>query len=269
MPSSLFPNGGAFSIDGVHSDTWRMYMRSFDYALIPGLRLRLQSVPGRAGKRGQGAEIDSRIVRLNLVTVQANPQNGVTIAERSALNDRLHAFAKTVDPDTGPHKLILLDDYPSWYLNVHIAAETPVAPNLVLFEFQAQFEAADPFFYSITPRVVAATLMANGGSINLVNNGNKSTPAVFTVTAAGVAIAGAITLTVGGIGVTYGGGISLTDTLVIDTDALTVTKNGVSDIGNWSGDFPSVPAGASVPLTYNSTGGASANVAVNYTERNL
>lgn len=271
MVSLLFPSGGAFSIDGVHSDTWRMYMQSYDYALIPGLRVRLQSIPGRSGKRGKGAEIDSRIVRLSLVSVQANaPQIGnVSAVERSAMHDRLHAFAAAVDPATGPHKLILLDDYPAWFLWVHTAAETPITPNLIIGTFQMQFEAADPFFYSTTARNVAPTSVANAGALNLVNNGNQPTPGVFTVTATPAAITGPLTLTLGGVGVTYGANLALNDVLVIDTDKLTVTKNGISDIANWSGDFPLIPVGASVPLTYSCPAGGFASLSVQYTERNL
>ena len=270
MPSSLFPDGGAFSIDGVHSDTWRMFMKAYDFALIPGIRASLVSVPGKIGKRNAGMEIDSRIVHMTLASVQANYNRGVTISERSAMMDRLHAFAVAIDPRTGPHKLIFLDDYPAWYIGIHAASETPVTPNLILGDFQMQFEAADPHFYNNIPTAVAAATIANNATRNLVNNGSQPTPAKFTITAAGTTIAGTVTLTIGGVAVTYSGGITNpTDTIVIDTDALTVTKNGVSDIGYWSGDFPLIPPGVINPMTYSSSGGLSANVAVSYTERNL
>lgn len=269
MPSSLFPDGGAFSIDDVHSDTWRMFMKAYDIALIPGIRASLVSIPGKIGKRNAGMEIDSRILRMTLTSVQANYNRGITIFERSAMHDRLHSFAAAIDPRTGPHRLILLDDYPGWYIDVHTASETPFAPNLILAEFQMQFEAADPHFYNNIPTVVASATIANAATRNLVNNGNQPTPAKFTITAAGSVISGTISLTLGGVTVTYGGGINLTDTVVIDTDALTVTKNNISDIGFWSNDFPLIPVGVIVPMVYNSSSGLSANVAVNYTERNL
>lgn len=269
MPSTLFPSGGAFSIDDVHSDTWRIFMKMYDIALIPGVRASLVSIPGKVGKRNAGMEIDSRIIRMVLASVQSNYSRGITVLERSAMHDRLHAFAAAIDPRTGPHKLILLDDYPAWYINVHTASETPMAPNLIMADFTMQFEAADPHFYSNIGTIVPAATMANGASINLVNNGNQSTPVKLTITAAGTAITGTITLTLNGVAVIYNGGVGLTDTVVIDTDAFTVTKNNISDIASWNGDFPLIPSGVINALSYANSNAISATVGVTYTERNL
>lgn len=269
MPSNLFPSGGAFSIDDVHSDTWRIFMKMYDIALIPGIRASLVSIPGKVGKRSGGMEIDSRIIRMVLASVQSNYSRGITVVERSAMHDRLHAFAAAIDPRTGPHKLILLDDYPAWYINVHTASETPVAPNLIMADFTMQFEAADPHFYSNIGTVVAPAVVANGATLNLVNNGNQTTPAKFTLTAAGIPVTGTVTLTIGGVSVIYNGGIGLTDTVVIDTDAFAVTKNNISDIASWSGDFPLIPPGVINALSYANSNAISATVGITYTERNL
>lgn len=260
----LFPYGGGFSIDGVFSDTWRMYYKDWGISIVPGLRASLVSVPGRVGKKNAGMEIDSRIVRMTVSCF--NPS-------RQGMWANMMAFSAAVDPRVGTHKLILLDDNPTYYINVVPNSEVPAKPNLVVADFDIQFEAVDPHWYYMTPRSIPATAVSNSVGITVDNtNGSTTTPPKWTITRpSGTGTMTGVVLTYGGSTLTYNGTIAVGDVVVIDCDAYTITKNGVSDIANWGGDdFPLLAVGAAQPVTWHDTNAATgAQLAVTYNERNI
>lgn len=255
----MFPYGGAFSIDGVSSDTWLMYIRTWTVAFVPGIRSRLVSTPGRVGKKSGGTEIDSRMVSLEL-SIFSPSQTQIMRAGR--------AFSAALDPRTGPHQLIMADADPMYYLMVEPASETPAQSNIVKADFTVQLEAADPHWYSITPRSYSWAAKA-GSPLSVDNvNGNVSTPPTFTITGPTSGTATGIIISYGSSTLTYHGTIVSTDTVVINCNNMTITKNGINDIGNWGGDdFPYVPVGAGNTITWSDTNNVGANVTVAYTER--
>lgn len=257
----LFPFGGGFTIDGVGSDTWRMYYKTWSISVVPGLRASLVAVPGRTGKKSAGVEIDSRIVRLSLSCF--NPS-------RAGLMANLRAFSAAVDPRVGAHKLILTDDDPNYFIWVVPNSEVPASPELVKADFEVQFEAADPHWYYTTPRSYSWT--ANNTTTKVVDNinGNASTPVKFHVTGPTTGTATGIKISYAGSSFTYNGTLVSGDTLDVDTDAYTVLKNGVNDIANWGGDdFPLLPPGAAQTMTWHDTNNAGATVTISYNERSI
>jgi phage-related protein len=257
----LFPAGGGFTIDGAHSDTWQMYCRMWSIAVVPGLRANLVSIPGKTGKKSAGTEIDSRIVRLSLSCV--NP-------DRVAMMANLRAFAAKVDPRRGDHRLCLLDDDPNYFINVIPSSEVPVSPNFVVADLEIQFEASDPHWYYVTPRSYA---WAASNATPLVvdnSNGNTSTPLHFHLVGPPVGVASSITIGYGGLTVTYTGGLTGADYVDIDTGNFTITKNDINDIAHWGGDdFPLLPIGGAVPITWYDTSNLGATVTVTYNERSI
>jgi phage-related protein len=257
----LFPAGGEFSIDGFSSDTWQMYMLDWTIAVIPSLRVNLVSVPGRVGKRSAGTEIDSRIVHLALSCVNPN---------RAALMANLRAFSAAVDPRGGPHKLCLTDDDPDYYIWVVPNSEVPTSPKIIKADMDVVFEACDPHWYYTTPRSYSWAA-SNATPLVVANtNGNTSTPVHLHLVGPPVGMAASITIGFGASTVTYTGGLAGTDYVDIDTDKFTVTKNGINDIAHWGGDdFPLLPIGAAVPITWYDTSNLGATVTVTYNERSI
>lgn len=268
MPSVLFPPGGFFSIDGVNSDAWAAYCRSWSHSLIPTTRNNLVDIPGRVGKRDAGSELSSRMVTLSIGMFNGGSRAGLFQLGR--------ALAAALRPDTGPHMLQFLDDFPGWQIGVIPSADAAFAPNLVHATVDIPCEAGDPHFYSTTPQHVTWTPTGNGQTTNLTNRGNTSTPVKITITPRVGAPPGAlqnIVVQIAGAQVNYAGPIAAGDVVVIDTDAMTVTKNGVSDINGWSGDFPQLPGNASLAQVsqaiYADQNGIGASVTFDFTDRQV
>lgn len=257
----IFPAGGGFTIDGVNNETWRIYCQKYSISVIPGLRASLVAVPGRTGKKSAGVEIDSRIVRLSLSCFNVS---------RSGMLQNLRDFSAAVDPRVGSHKLILSDDDPMFFINVIPTSEVPTSPEFVKADFEIQFEAADPHWYYINAR--SYSLTANNATPMVVDNinGNTVTPPTFTITRLTAGTVTGIKLTYNGSTFTYNGSIGAGDTLVVNTDNFTVTKNGINDIANWGGDdFPQLGVGAARSITWFDTNNVGANVVVAYNERSI
>lgn len=257
----LFPLGGGFTIDGISSDVWCMYYQSWTISIMPSLRANLVSIPGRTGRKSTGTEIDSRIVQM---VMSCSNQS------RQALHANLKAFARAIDPRSGSHKLCLVDDDPNFYINVVPNTDVQATVNMIKADFTIQWEAADPHWYWITSR--SYPWAANNATPLVVanSNGNDSTPVKIHIVGPASGTATGIIITFGGSTFTYNGSLISTDYLDIDTDAYTVTKNGINDIGNWGGDdFPFLAVGASLTMTWHDTNNAGATVTVSYNERSI
>lgn len=255
--SGLFPAGGGFTVDEVHSDTWGMFYRSWAIGIMPSLRINLVSIPGRVGKRSAGTEIDSRVVHLSLTAVQQS---------RPVMMANMRAFTAAIDPRVGPHRLCLLDDDPDWFINVIPNTEISAAPALITADFDATFEAADPHWYYRNPRIYRWDAVSGSSLLGVDNtHGNTPTPPVITVVPA-VQMPG-FTLVYGGSSFTFTGFLNAGDVVVVDVDEFAVTVNGVNRINAWSGDFPLLPVGAGQTVTWAANGGA--HVTFTYTERSI
>lgn len=259
--SPLFEPGGSFSVDGVHSDTWHMFLRGWTMPLLPSLRINLQDIPGRSGKANDGIEYSSKVLALDITA---------TDVDKPTILQSLRAFGVAIDPKVGSHKIRLLDDMPGFWLpavptsDILVTASSPISMDFVL-----TMEAYDPFWYFDAAQHITWVAAKNGTKV-LPNAGNESTPVVITITrgaGSGVLTALKFTFGAGGPFVQYNGSIIAGDTVIIDTGNMTVLKNGVNDIANWSSDFPYVPPGG-VTVTYTETNTVGANVTFDYNERN-
>lgn len=86
---------------------------------------------------------------------------------------------------------------------------------------------------------IASTQSLLEGSGTAVNSGNDVCPIV-------VEIVGPVTnpsVTIGGKVMTYTGQVTASDTLIIDTEKLTCTFNGVNALANYNGVFPKLAVG--------------------------
>lgn len=235
--SSLFAAGSSFKVDGVHSDTWRMYLRNWSMAMLPSTRSSLTDIPGRTGKRDAGSELSSRLLSYDLSIYQADAPQRHTL---------MRAFAAALDPRRGAHAIELVDEWPGWYISAIPVSDMTAAPEAgIKTDFTMAVEAADPHFYSTASQTVTWVPTASGQATTLTNPGNTDTPLIITVSkrpAAGGTLQN-FDIVVGGVHVHYAGVVVGGDTLVIDTGAFTVKKNNVNDIANWSVDFPPLPGG--------------------------
>lgn len=287
MPSSLFPLGGAFRIDGVHSDTWHMYLRSWAHQHTPTPRLNLVGVPGKVGKFAQQTELDSKLLSFDIAC--ANLTGG-----RQGMMADFRNFAAALDPRTGGHQMLLEDDNPGWVINVQPSSQSGAQANIQVQQtatgiayFTMMLEAADPWWYSTTPRSISwQPRSASNKTLVVTNNGNGETPPVFTITypTGGSGVLTGLKIAYNGSSVTYNGTIGSSDTVVIDCGNWTITKNGVIDITNWGQDgfpmiqgttdglAPNTPPRTSpvtTTMTWTDTNNIGANVTVAYTERSL
>ena len=267
--SSLYPAGGTFSIDGVLSDTWHLFIRDWQHSLIPTPLHHLKGVPGRSGKKNSHAGLSSRVVTLDL-----------TFADKATIFADMRAFASAINPVSlgdpgaspfatadGSHQLIFIDDNPGFYLKVVPQGDVIVTSSAFYGEATIPFEAFDPFWYSTSSRSIAQAV-ASGGTIVVPNAGNVTTPPVITVAypSGGTGALTGVVLTIGTVTLTYNGTIAAGQSVVFDCDKFTVLNNGVNDFANWSGDFPQIPSGGGV-LGYSDTNHVGATVTVAYTDR--
>lgn len=283
MPSSIFPDGGAFTLDGVHSDTWQMYVRSWTNTHQPTPRASTKDIPGRAGKIATQSEISSRLLTLDL---------GLYADDKPSANDLLRLFSAATSPETGPHTLILQDDQPQYQISVFPSSLGGGQTNVNWAQapyghatFTVQLEALDPHWYDTSPSAIPMWDTTSIGSIELLSAGNRATPPEWTIdypSASNIGVLTGIVLTYAGTSFTYHGTLGVGDELVVDTNLFTVLKNGVNDMANWGGDdFPFVlgtttglspgspPAAAPVStiVTWSDTNGIGAHVNVEYTDR--
>lgn len=254
--SALYPVGGEFTIDGVSSDTWHCQITQWHANLLPTLRMNTPDIPGRAGKANAGVEFSSRIVSADVAFLQM-----------STIRDDIEGLADALDPTVGTHAFVIVDDFPGRHLNVVPNADMPIARVPAVATFTMSLEALDPFWYSNTSQSIAWNATASS-PITLPNAGSAAADPVFTITypAGGVGALTGIHITIAGVTVQYNGSISNTDTVVIDSGKMNVTKNGVADNGNWSNDFPQIPKGGA-QATYSDTNAVGAHIVVSYTER--
>jgi phage-related protein len=230
-----------FTIGGIHTDTFGIYLASKNIDLLPQSRDIQQTIYGRSGVLDYATEHDVRMINLNLAVIGSSRADAIT---------KMRAFAAQINPANGYQQLIFDDDPGYYYLAKYTSAtnQPSIEYALTSGEFPMDFKTTDPFIYSTTPKSVSVT---NGQHIT--NNGSTSCPVVMTITGTGSTIIG-----INGTTVTYSG---TSGTIVIDTGNMTVTLNGVNAMSAWSGDFPQLSSGDNLITV------TSGSVTFAYTER--
>jgi predicted phage tail component-like protein len=191
--------------------------------LLPGIREFTEEIPGRHGEIDFGSEFQPRILELHVISV-----DDLNISLREQIK---RDIAKYLDPTKGVKTLIFANDDTKTY-NVKYAGRIDLKQYPTRLEFTIPFKCSDPF-------IMATYEKNHTGSGILTNEGTFETPVVIT-------IKGPVTnpsVKIGNNTLTYTGTLSSTDTLIINTETMTVTFNGVNALANYSGSFPKLPPG--------------------------
>lgn len=265
-----------FTFAGQHSGSLYVWLVKSKFLLMPPTRDRFDSIPGRHGEYDFGFDFDTRTIELECV-IQAWSE--------AELRQRARQVARWLDPSQGPQRLIF-DSEPDKYYLVRYAGSADIEMVARQGKFTIPFRALDPFAYAVEKKEIQWPALY-GDTTTLVNEGSAECPLVITIEApnetnpiypavgigstnygvAGeVAQTAGVTLTVGGVSVTYSGTITVHDKVVIDSGNFTVTKNGQNAIQYWLGDFPMLSPG-SVEVAEIDTAGVGAKVTFSYRER--
>jgi predicted phage tail component-like protein len=263
----------SFSFDGTRADEFGIYLGQSHRRLHGGTRERRVTIPGRPGQYDAGSEPDMRQLELELAMIAP---------DRRTLNENLHAFAAVMDPTKGYRQLIF-DDDPERCLYAKLVGDVPNDLVMLYSTFTITVQ-ADPYYYDLEPTMITWNA-TGGGSTTIENGGTAECPVQITVTpltvgrvrqvAAGLGGVGALlaplsapTLTVAGTTVGYTGQLLPGDTVVIDTDAYTLEKNGTLAIEDWTGEMPLLPPG-DVALVENDSHDVGATFELSFTQRYL
>lgn len=186
--------------------------------LLPKTRENTEEIPGRHGEIDFGSELQPRVMEFK-VHINATP------AEKSALKRKLAAY---LNPLNGAKPLIDSQDIEKTYY-VKYAGNIDLSNYVNAMQFTIPFKASDPIIYgSFEQTKVGSGIISNDGTLEC--------PVVVKIT-------GLVTnpsVTIGAHTLTYTGGLTSSDTLVIDTGALTATFNGVNALINLDGLTPDI-----------------------------
>lgn len=202
--------------------------------LLPGTRDYFESVPGKAGDYDFGCDLDSMLLELHCVAE----------ATKSTWPAKRATIAGYLNPLLGEQDLTFNDE-PNKVYKVRYAGSVSVTNFIDGREFTIPFKMCKPYR-------IASTQSQKVGSGTVVNGGNIETPCV-------VEIVGPVTnpsITIGTKTMTYTGTLTASDTLIIDTEALTATFNGANALANYNNVFPQLAVGnniVTVPATGETT----------------
>lgn len=246
-----------FSIGGVHSSEFGIYLVSKSIDLLPKSRDYELIIYGKDGVKDFGTQLDQRPITL-VLKIQGE--------DREDLLQNMSDFAALLDPRKGYQQLIFDDDPSRYFLVKYTTANTTPTVNYVIYQAQLSlgFKATDPFVYGVEEKSPNFTTVS-GQSFTLLNDGTEETPPVITIKAPETLTQGA-TIAINGVSVMYKGEITTNDVIEIDTKNLTVTKNGLNSMRYWDGDFPKLQPGINTILETDS-GGLGANVTFTFQER--
>lgn len=262
-----------FTLGGRHSSTLGVTLRRRQIGLIPATRDIEVIIPGRPGVYDYRTEYDKRQIELE-VWVQA--------ADRPALLARLRDVAAWIDPARGAQALVF-DDEPDREWRVKATGQPEVDLRSSWASVALSLKMADPFVYATSADTTAFDL-ASGASAFVSNDGSVMTPlaiAVMPVGTAGQPLSpasgiGAVytasaallnpRLTLGGVTFAWSGEVAPGEVLEIDTEAMTVAKDGQNVLGGWSGDFPALAPGLN-EISYRDDVGGFAHVSLTWRRR--
>jgi predicted phage tail component-like protein len=246
-----------FSIGGVHSSEFGIYLVSKSIGLLPSTRDYELTIYGKDGVTDFGTQLDQRPIDM-VLKIQGE--------DRADLIQNMSEFAALLDPRKGYQQLIFDDDPTRYFLAKYTSANTAPTVNYVINQAQLAlgFKATDPFVYSVEEKSPTIT-MTSGQEYSLFNLGTEEAPPVITIKTT-VDLPQGATIAINGVSVTYNGEITINDVIEIDTKNITVTKNGSSSMRYWDGDFPKLQPGANSVVETDS-GALGANVTFTYQER--
>lgn len=210
--------------EGVLNPLGVIVLRDSRHDLLPKTRENTDAVPGRHGEIDFGSEFRPRILELHVAS------NGEF--DRSQREQIKRTLAKWLNPILGSRNLIFADDIEKTY-KVKYAGRIELSKIFGNWlEFTIPFKAYDPF-------IIGSFEKQHVGSGTLTNEGTFETPLRIEITGP----ATNPSVQIGSETLTWTGTVGESDTLVIDTEYMTVKFNGVNAIANYSGSFPKLQPG--------------------------
>ena len=191
--------------------------------LFPGLKEYTDSVPGKHGEVYFGSNLKSKLLELHVIS-----EEGLTPEQKET---QKRFYAKYLDATKGEKRLVFEDELGKTY-KVKYAGKIDITPYPTSFEFTIPFKMANPYITSNSDN----TQSGNG---TLTNAGNVETPLIISAS-------GPLTnpsMIIGVNTLLYTGTISTGQTLVIDTENMTVELDGLNVIQNYTGEFPMLQSG--------------------------
>lgn len=212
------------------------------------------TIPRRPGVKVPKMIPSSKSLKIKGKVV-SNDQS-TTRSNWDTLNRILLSFRDKADGNQEARDLYLFDDR---FLRGHLQDSEPeFLAAIKVYNFDWRFLVPEPFFQAINKTRVAQSLAISPVTFTVTPAGSVFSRPVIKVTA-GVSAITSLTvenLTTGQV-MSYVATIAAGQSLVIDTEALTVQNNGTDDIGNITGDTEMVllPGGNQIKITSAATGG--------------
>jgi predicted phage tail component-like protein len=188
------------------------------YELLPSIVEKSEAIPGRDGEINFGFDFGPRILELKVAT-----DEGLTPIQKF---QKLREIAAALNPKSGPHSIVFLDDPTKKYYFVH-AGKIDIQPKTSWFDFLLMLKMIDPFIYSTTQKVRTGTSI-------LDNEGSYKSALLIDIPGP----ATSPHVSVGSNVLTYGGVVGSTETLKIDTGAMTAKIGTTNKLGLLSGTLP-------------------------------
>ena len=188
--------------------------------LIPRAREHTEEVAGRHGSLDFGAELEDRLVELEIF---------VNTFDRDLWAGLVRKMAEWFRPD-GPYQELVLPNDPLRCLMARgagkVSLESLAAWGRITVPLRCK-----PWVFS---RIEQQVTVLNGQQVQVWNDGMAPCPLRIEIQGPGTNPA----LTVGPDVLTWIGSLSSADTLAIDTEIMTVTFNGADALDKYSGGFP-------------------------------
>jgi predicted phage tail component-like protein len=201
-------------------------LRDSRYELFPSLKEFKEEIPGKHGEILFDTKLNRRILELHVVT---DDDIDYTVRE-----SKKREIASILDPTKGVQALVFEDDLNKKYY-VKYSGKIDVKQYSQFMDFVVPFVMPNPY-------IVARTKSTQVGNGTITNNGSVETPLLITIT--GELIDPEIVI--GSDTLSYDGTVGVGETLVIDTENMTVKLDGANALSNYSGGFPKLQTGETV-----------------------
>lgn len=217
--------------------------QQFSIARRPGVRLP-KMVPS-----SKSLNIKGKVLSNDRATTRSN---------WDTLNRILLSFRDKANGDQEMRDLYLFDDR---FLRGHLSdLDQEHLASLKVYDFSWKFTMPEPFYQATTKTRNKQSLSSSPLTFTLIVGGNVFSRPVIKITAGGSNIT---TLTIENLTtgqyMSYVGTITAGNSLIVDTEALTVQNNGSDDLANLTGDSEMVflPGDNQIRITSSATGGTS------------
>jgi phage putative tail component, N-terminal domain len=224
--ASLYARGieAYFAIsDGILKPLNVLVLRDSRTDLLPRVKDISEEIPGRHGEVSLSSKLQPRILELHVAVSEE-----FSVDERETIKRDL---AKHLNPTLGAKSLVFADDIEKTYY-VKYAGSIDLNQYPSWLEFTIPFKGSNPY-------ILGTFDNAHIGSGIVENKGNVETPIIVKITGP----ASNPSITVGTATMQWSGEVADGKILVIDTEKMTVTYDGVNALNSYNRVFPKLPPG--------------------------